>query len=78
MYFKGAKPKVVGSKDPISNGLNSKTVELSATIISPGERSSATMMGIGALPEEKSLSFWIDENVEVHKSFAVISRTYKH
>ena len=57
IYFKVAKPYVVGLKDPISKGLNSKTVDFSETISSPGERSSATIIGIGALPEEKLLSF---------------------
>jgi hypothetical protein len=47
MYLIGAKPYVVGSKEPISNGLNSKTVALRDMIVSPGALSSAIRIGIG-------------------------------
>src|SRR5690242_16378337 len=63
MYLRGAKPYVVGSKEPISNGLNSKTVALREMMRSPGERSSAIRMGMGDSPLANVGSSAIEENV---------------
>src|SRR5271156_6174792 len=62
-YSNGAKPKVVGSNVPNSQGLNSNTVVLLEMTVSPGARLSATRTGMGIAPSWKLGSKAIEDQV---------------
>lgn len=62
-YARGANPYSMGSCEPISQGLNSKTVALREMRVSPGARPSATMIGIGMFPSVNRVVLAIDDHV---------------
>jgi hypothetical protein len=62
-YRNGAKAGLPGSYDPISQGLNSKTVEFSNIRSCPAALSTDTMMGMGIEASMKAVSLAMEENV---------------